>query len=204
MQLKAKNVCYSYSQQIQAKLYMQVLRCQRPRRDQCQFFLWERDEPTAREQSNLANPAVPQTPTKCGPAYNQSNPRLPMFATPPGESSTGKRRLEPVAHLPTPNSKDGISRPTFLRSLEMSPTPHRSYDMEFAPDDDIDLSTTILELLRSNNVVIRASTEVLLRHTVGLAIGAYESKLRISGQTIFDLCKKVDSLERTLEVKAHP
>lgn len=66
----------------------------------------------------------------------------------------------------------------------MSPTPRRSNEIEFPPDDDVEVSTTILELLGSNNIVVRASTEVLLQHTVGPTIGVYESKLRIFGQTI--------------------
>ncbi len=172
----------------------QVLRCPRSIPDDCGFLLWERDEPAAREKSTSHNPQVPQTPTKIVSVNNGSIPRPSMLATPPGQPSTGKERIAPL-HLPTPNSNGDTSRKTFLRSLDMSPTPRRFNSAEGMADDDVDLSTSVPEVLRSNNVDIRASVEVLLRHTINSTIGVYESKLQTSKQTISELCNRLNGLE---------
>jgi hypothetical protein len=77
----------------------------------------------------------------------------------------------------------------------MSPTPRRFHGIDFESGEDEGLSTIILQLLRSNNVVVRASTEARLRHTITSEIGVYETKLRTSEQTISQLCKRLDGLE---------
>jgi len=69
------------------------------------------------------------------------------------------------------------------------------------PGEDANLSITVLELLQSNNVVVKTSVEVLLRHTIESTIGAYDSKLRTSKQMICELCSRIHSLEKDLEVR---
>lgn len=171
----------------------QVLRCPQSFEDQCRFFLWEKDEPAAREKSTSHNPQVPRTPIKAMSVKNESIPGPSMLATPPGQTSAGKDRIASL-HLPTPNSNGDTSRETFLRSLDMSPTPRRFNSAEGTADDDV-LSTSVLEVLRSNNVDIRASVEVLLRHTINSTIEVYVSKLQTSQQTISELCNRLNGLE---------
>jgi hypothetical protein len=54
----------------------------------------------------------------------------------------------------------------------------------------------VLGLLRSDNVRLRSSTEVHLRHTISLAASVYETKLRKSEETISELRKMLDVLEK--------
>ncbi len=159
-----------------------VLRCRLPREEQCKFFLWEKDEAAAREQ-NASHPLpVPQTPTR-------------------------RQNSHPVS-LPTPNSRasgDRTSRPAFLQSLDMSPTPRRFNEVGFKSDEDEDLSVAVLELLRSDNLKLKTSTEVQLRHTINSAVGVYETRLRKSEGTISELRRKLDDLERDrTDAKADP
>jgi hypothetical protein len=68
--------------------------------------------------------------------------------------------------LPTPNSRDHISadniaasQPRLLQSPNTSPTPGRFNDTtSLNPDGESDLSTTVLELIRSDNLELKAST----------------------------------------------
>ena len=107
---------------------------------------------------------------------NKSIPRPSILTTPPGQPSIGKERIAPL-HLPTPTSNGDTFRKTFLRSLNILPTPRRFNSAKGIADDDVNLSISILKVLRSNNVDIRASIEVLLRYTINSIIGVYKSKL---------------------------
>lgn len=184
-----------------------VLRCQQPNEKQCRFFLWEKDEVAAREQ-NASHLPAPQTPTNKNLGRNVPPFRTSMFAT-PGQNSAGRPENHPES-LPTPDSRDGVwasndrtSRPVYFQSPDVSPTPRRFNDFEFKSDEDADLSTTVLGLLRSEKLELKTSTEVHLRHTISSQIAVYETRLRKSEATISELYKKLDELERDHTTKAN-
>jgi hypothetical protein len=98
--------------------------------------------------------------------------------------------------LPTPDSSDRVptvGRPQ-LQPRDMSPTPHRSSTRRVKPGD-AGLTATILELLRSANVKLSASTEVNLRRTINQEVGIFETKLENLEDSVSELCSKVDELE---------
>jgi hypothetical protein len=80
-------------------------------------------------------------------------------------------------------------------ALDVSPTPHRFSSLSLKSSKDADLTTTILELLRSNNVKLSTSAEVHLRHTINLKVGVYETELQQFEETVSELHAKIDELE---------
>jgi hypothetical protein len=105
--------------------------------------------------------------------------------------------------LPTPNSRDHMSpsnkiasQQRLLQQLDMSPTPGRFTDMALInPQGERDLTTIVLELVRADSPKLKASTELQLRHEIGLALDVGEAKLRRYEGTISELLKRVDELE---------
>ncbi len=95
----------------------------------------------------------------------------------PGQHFTERLETRTVS-LPTPNSRDRMSacndtasQPRLLQSLDTSPTPGRFNDRaSLNPEGESDLTTTVLELIRSDNLELKASTEMQLRHEIGLKI----------------------------------
>ena len=105
--------------------------------------------------------------------------------------------------LPTPNSRDHIassntmaSQPRLLQQLDTSPTPGRFNDpAALNPLGESDLTETVLELIRADHPQLKASTELQLRHEIGLTLDVSETKLRRYEATISELRKRVDELE---------
>lgn len=54
---------------------------------------------------------------------------------------------------------------------------------------------SVLELIRSDNLELKVSTEMQLRHEIGLKLDVSETKLRRSKETISELRKRIDELE---------
>ena len=62
-------------------------------------------------------------------------------------------------------------------------------------EGDPDLSTIVLELIRSDNPELKASTEIQLRHEIDLRLDVSETKLRRYKETITELRKRLDEME---------
>jgi hypothetical protein len=167
---KCMSLCSILSRKV-VNLRRLVLRCSQSRSEQCEFFLWEKDEAAARELKDPQHMPAPQTPTN---RYHRGAQSLLTPNTRETISSSNRR----VPQLP-----------------DMTPTPHRYNDDPFKSESDTDLTTAIMELLRSDNVELRTSTEVQLQHTIGLGVGVYEAKLRKFEETVAKLRKKLDELE---------
>jgi hypothetical protein len=129
--------------------------------------------------------------------YSRKVGKTSIYAT-PGQNST-KRLKSQAVPFPTPLTGDYmsgdngmISRPRLLPSLNMSPTPGRFNDMpRRITEGDSDLATTILELIRSENLHLKGSTEIQIRHEIGLRFNA----LRQYEETISELKDKLDKME---------
>lgn len=88
------------------------------------------------------------------------------------------------------------SQPRLLQSLNMSPTPGRFNNRTgLSHHGDSDLTTIVLELIRSDNPELKASTEIQLRHEIDLRLDVSETKLRRYEETITELRKRLDEME---------
>jgi hypothetical protein len=157
-------------------MYSLVARCPKSPGAQCNFFLWGKDDVRARELMALQYPEAPRTPTRSSEV--------------------------PVVSLPTPNSGDStIARKNVAfgwqrqKLLDASPTPSRFNDAGFGFTEHDDMTTRVIKLLRSNNIELKASTEVQLRHMISSEVGAYEIKLQKSGEAILELGRRLNELE---------
>ena len=63
------------------------------------------------------------------------------------------------------------------------------------PSDEPELLIDILKLLQSENVEIKGSTEIQLRHKVNMAVTMYETKIRTCKGTIDELHAKLAEME---------
>jgi hypothetical protein len=113
-----------------------------------------------------------------------------------------------AAALPTPTTGDHASKsnaaapnPPLLQQPPDSPSPtfgrlnhHRQRGSSDAGNEP-DLTARVLQLIRSGGHELKFSTEMRLRHEIGLALDAGESKLRRCEETISGLWKRIDELE---------
>ena len=105
--------------------------------------------------------------------------------------------------LPTPDSREhrvastntgSEQRP--LQLLDTSPTPGRFKDVaSLGLEIESGLTTTVLKLIRSDNLQLKASTEMQLRHEIDLELDLGAARLQRQKETISKLCKRVDELE---------
>jgi hypothetical protein len=118
----------------------------------------------------------------------------------PGQPFIEKLRAPPTI-LQTPTSKDYKSAssmsaaPQTVQTPNTSPTPRYNNRIDINATEEPDPTTTVLKLLRSDNITLKASTEAQLRHVIRLKIDIEQTKLRRSEQTISNLCERVDELE---------
>lgn len=101
---------------------------------------------------------------------------------------------------PTPKSRDHKSPSETMASepqqRETSPTPARFNDSGILnPEEESDLAAKVLDLVRADFPNLKASTELEIRHEIGLALDMGETKLRRYEVTIRELMKRVDELE---------
>lgn len=147
---------------------------------------------TALDNPSMYSNLSPQTPRKAA--------RTSTITT-PNQQFKEKLKSSKVS-LPTPNSHDHISLSNMLASqlmrvpLDTSPTPVRFSDRaSLNPSVESDLIATVLDLIRADNPELKASTEVQLRHEIGLILDVSETKIRRYEATICELRKRVDELE---------
>jgi len=127
--------------------------------------------------------------------------RTSTFST-PGQRFTERLKSHTVS-LPTPHSPDHMfasnnkaSQPRRLQSLDTSPTPGRfNNGKSLHPEGQSNLTTIVLESIRSDNLELKASTETQLRHKIGLKLDVDETKLRRYEETISEQRERLIELE---------
>ena len=120
----------------------------------------------------------------------------------PGQRFTEKLKSR-MESLPTPDSREHRaascnkdSEQRLFQLLDTSPTPGRFRDAARPGfDAESDLTTTILKLIRSDNLELKASTEIQLRHEIDLQLDLGTAKEQRHKDTITRLCTRVDELE---------
>jgi hypothetical protein len=158
---------------------------------------------TDRPVTALADPFTPQRQPleRTGKVAKTSN-----ISTP---SQQFTERLKGNAtSLPTPPSMKQTSLGNTTASnlqdfsaLDVSPTPIRSSDRSSptltreSSKEESDLTKTILETLRSDNIKLKASTEMQLRHEIELKLDVDNTTLRRYKETISKWGKRIDELE---------
>jgi hypothetical protein len=135
------------------------------------------------------------------PEHTRKSVKATTLST-PGQPFTERLKSHTVS-LPTPDSQgrisasnDTTSESRLPRSPEMSPTPGLFNNrVRGSLPGKPDLTTTVLELIRSDNIELKTSTEMKLRHEIGLESDVTHAKLRRYEETISELRKRVDELE---------
>jgi hypothetical protein len=115
---------------------------------------------------------------------SKSSPRTPQ-----------QNRRQALAFLTPVSGRDaqGGRQTLDFQSSLVSPTPKRLFDL--AEELDPPLLTEILELLKSANIEMKASTELQLRHLVNIKVATYETKVRTCEATIIELRDKLVEME---------
>jgi len=127
--------------------------------------------------------------------------RTPTVST-PGQHFTDRLQSRTVS-LPTPNSRDHTSADNVMASQSRrlpshttSPTPGLFNNRASPnPEGASDLITTVLELICSNSLGLKASTELQLRHEIGLVLDVGRTKVGRYQETITELRKRLDEVE---------
>ena len=112
--------------------------------------------------------------------------------------------------LPTPHSRDRqpASNHSFaeLRRRQLrdtSPTPGRIFigtnSIINPGDEDSDLTTRVMDLIRSDNLELKVATEMQLRHEIDLELDLSKAKMRRYENTIYTLYERLDNLEKEVE-----
>jgi hypothetical protein len=124
--------------------------------------------------------------------------------TTPGQQFA-ERLKDCIISSPTPKSRDHLPPTETIgfqpQQRETSPTPGRFNDRaSLHLERESDLATKVLDLIRADNPGLKGSTELQIRHEIGLALDMGETKLRRHDAEISDLRKRVDELETMVEL----
>jgi len=88
------------------------------------------------------------------------------------------------------------SQPRLLQLLDTSPTPGWFKDKtNLKSERKSNLTTTALELIRSNDLKLKTSTKVQLRHKICMKWDVDETKLRRYEETIAELRNRLNKIE---------
>ncbi|KAI0124076.1 hypothetical protein BJ170DRAFT_638072 [Xylariales sp. AK1849] len=145
-------------------------RCPKPRDRQCRFFLAGDDEAPARVERYSEIPPAPRTPT-------------------------GKQTCGPGQTLLTPSTCGGASPRRTLFKQDDTPTPQR-----FVPVEYEDLASVVLSRLEKDGRILRDSTELAIQQIIGDRLAGYEARLASSAKNLGRAFRKVEELERRLEI----
>ncbi|KAF3407832.1 hypothetical protein DPV78_000267 [Talaromyces pinophilus] len=146
-----------------------ILRCPKPREEQCKFFLTAADEAAARSEKSSDMPPAPRTPIR--------KQVLPPWQTP--DSGVGFSAI-------------GSFRRGYLESTDVSPTPTR-----FRPNATEDIASAVLKKLQEDGLVIKSSTEVAIHCLINDKIKMYEARLQNLVENREMALQKLEELERT-------
>lgn len=83
-----------------------------------------------------------------------------------------------------------------LRSPDTSPTPKRYQDARvISGDGEAGFAEDVLALLLAENIQIKPSFEVRLRHVINMRVRVHETKLQMYEETVVELSKKLAEAE---------
>jgi hypothetical protein len=133
--------------------------------------------------------------------YERKAARTSTIST-PGQKFA-ERLKTGTESFPTPQSRDPnssssvmVSEAQLMQARDTSPTPARfNHTATLNPKGESDLIATVLDLIRADNLKLKGSTEMQIRHEIGLALDLGETKLRRHEGTISELYKRIDELE---------
>jgi hypothetical protein len=161
------------------------VRCARSREDGCRFFIWERDEPTEREQHLTA--VAQQLPAPQTPHINRHRnvvATVPVISGLPTPSSGGGRMFT--------NNQTIILQP----AGNVSPTPYRLHNNRMTSNDDNDdLIKRVFELLNTGGISLNRSMDVRLREIINSTTFAYEARIQTLETVVKDLERHLQEME---------
>jgi hypothetical protein len=148
------------------------------------------DQNNASMNDPFTTPAEPETPSKAARTSDLSTPTsrfaqklkisgCPLYPTIPDMSSFDNN----TGHVP--------------RQLDASPilTHDRSGGTASLPEES-DLSSTVLDLIRAENVDLKSSTKIQIRHDIDLVVDVAKAKVQRYEQTIQRLHERIEELEK--------
>ena len=119
------------------------------------------------------------------------------FATPGGQTFT--ERLKEVALSTTDSGGKGkaiATEPAIpIQAENTSSPPIRSKDALTLSRGGMDLASRVIKLLRDEKVVMKESTELLIRHEIDLDSDLNTAKIRRLEETVSKMSKRIDELE---------
>lgn len=135
--------------------------------------------------------------------------RTPIPSTPSRQFTQRLKRCR--APSPTPSSQDHLAvvnsiiaqpqRPQSVLTSSSTPCGTTSR-IGVSGDQESDLTTAVLELIHSEGLELSVSTELKLRHKIGLVLDVGQAKLRRYEETISELHRKLNDQEQGSE-KVH-
>lgn len=143
-------------------------------RRQCNLFVTEGDDATARVEKSSDIPPVPRTPT------GKQNSGMPQALPTPETGRSYATRL----FTTNPSRGGNLQRP------DGSPTPHR-----FRADENGDLFSRIFGLLQKYGIALKSSTEAEMRHMIGEWRAGYETQIQNSAESLQRTFKRLDELD---------
>ena len=137
-------------------------------------------------------PKTPKTSEKVAPASILSTPT---------RSFAEKLRLEAsplFAPNPQPLPATNNRAPTAERLGASLILDHKTRKANSGLEEDSSLTTTVLGLIRSDNIQLKPSTEIQIRHEIDLVVDVGKAKILRYEETISELHQRVDELEKMI------
>lgn len=138
----------------------------------------------------FVTPVAPQTPNKAARTSNLATPtqrfaeKLRIGLSPPRASDLD---LIPISnhaeHAPVPLGPSPISTRDKLA-------------VNAGLRQESSLTSTVFDLIRSDNVELKPSTEIQIRHEIDLVVDVGKAKVQRYEETIYKLHERIDELEK--------
>jgi hypothetical protein len=147
---------------------------------------------SAVDKDPFFTPKAPDTPSNATRAFTLTTPTQ-RFAE---KLRIGVSPLSAPNLFPIPATNNSEPTTEGLEASPMQDRAKRKAESEFETDSS--LTSTVLNLLRSDNIVLKPSTEIQIRHEIDLVVDIGKAKIQRYEETISKLHERVDELERMI------
>lgn len=137
-------------------------------------------------------PKTPETPGKAAKSSILATPTQ-LFA----EKLRIEASLPSAASLaPLPDTNNGEPTGEELEASPLLDRVKRKVNSGFEADSN--LTSTVLDLIRSDNIELKFSTEIQIRHEIDLVVDVGKAKIERYEETISKLRERVEELEKMI------
>lgn len=128
--------------------------------------------------------------------------KVARFSTPGQTSRDGLKNA--AESLPTPDTGEQAVDPaknsSLRRSNGTSPPPQLEHAIILNNERRSDLTTAVIRLIRSENIELKESTEIQIRHEIDMELKLNQTKERSYKGTISKLSARLDQLENMVRL----